>query len=60
MCGGYAGDAAADVTLRCDESTFALLMYRRFTLEPAMAQGRLIVEGNQELTMALNQWLKQT
>ncbi len=54
MCGGYAGDAPADVTLQCDESTFALLMYKRLTLEHAMAQGRLVVEGNQELTMALD------
>ncbi len=51
---GYAGDAAADVTLQCDDSTFALLMYKRFTLEPAMVQGRLVVEGEQELTMALD------
>ncbi len=52
---GYAGDAAADVTLRCDDSTFALLMDKRLTLEPAMAQERLVVEGDRKLTMALDQ-----
>jgi uncharacterized protein (TIGR03083 family) len=52
------GNAAADVTLRCDDSAFALLMYKRLTLEAAIAQGRLSVEGAPELMRALDAWLK--
>jgi predicted lipid carrier protein YhbT len=55
-----AGDAAADVALSCDDRTFALLLYKRLTLEPVMTQGRLVVEGDQKLTMALDECLKQT
>lgn len=43
-------DAAA-VTFTCDSSTFALLAYGRFTVEEAMADGQIIVEGDQELAM---------
>jgi hypothetical protein len=52
-------DAAVDVTLHCDGTTFALLMYKRLSLEPVRAQGRVVVEGDQELTMVLDAWLKQ-
>jgi uncharacterized protein (TIGR03083 family) len=52
-------DAAVDVTLHCDDSTFALLMYKRLTLERVRAQGRVVVEGDQKLTTALDDWLKQ-
>ena len=49
----------ADVTLCCDRATFALLIYKRLTLSPAVSQGRLTVEGDQELTAALDHWLQQ-
>ena len=52
-------NALADVTLRCDRATFALMMYKRLTLDPAVSQGRLTVEGDQALTAALDQWLQQ-
>jgi hypothetical protein len=48
----------ADVTLRCDQATFALMMYKRLTLDPAVAQGRVIVEGDPALVAVLDQWLK--
>lgn len=44
------GDAA-DVTFTCDQSTFALLAYGRFTVEEAVAAGDITVEGNRELAM---------
>jgi uncharacterized protein (TIGR03083 family) len=50
-------DAPADVTLRCDRATFALLLYHRFTLDSAVAQGRLTVDGNQALARVLEQSL---
>jgi uncharacterized protein (TIGR03083 family) len=49
---------SADVTLRCDQATFALMMYKRLTLDPAVAQGRVTVEGNPALVAVLDQWLK--
>ena len=55
-----ANDTMAGVTLRCDEETFALLMYKRLTLGPATAQGRAVVDGDQKLITALDEWLKQT
>lgn len=53
------GKAPADVILRCDRATFALMMYKRLTLDPAVAQGRVTIEGNHELAAVLDQWLKQ-
>lgn len=52
-------NALADVTLRCDRATFALLMYKRLSLAPAISQGHLTVEGGQALTAALDHWLQQ-
>ena len=42
------GDAA-DVTFKCDSSTFALLTYGRFSVEEAVAAGDITVEGDREL-----------
>jgi len=55
-----ADDTMAGVTLRCDDGTFALLMYKRLTLEPATAQERAVVKGDQKLITALDEWLQQT
>jgi uncharacterized protein (TIGR03083 family) len=52
-------NALADVTLRCNRATFALMMYKRLSLAPAVSQGRLTVEGDQALTVALDCWLRQ-
>jgi uncharacterized protein (TIGR03083 family) len=49
----------ADVTLHCDQSTFVLMMYKRLTLDSAVSQEHLSVDGDQELTVVLDQWLKQ-
>jgi uncharacterized protein (TIGR03083 family) len=54
-----AGNAPAEVTLHCDQATFALMMYKRLTLAPAVASGRLTVAGDQELAAVLDQWLQQ-
>ena len=43
-----AGDSA-DVTFACDGSTFALLAYGRYTVESAVAAGKMTVEGDREL-----------
>ena len=45
-----AGDNA-DVTFKCDSSTFALLTYGRFSVEEAVAAGDIAVEGDRELAM---------
>ena len=45
-----AGDAA-DVTFRCDASTFTLLAYGRLTVEAAVASGDITVEGDRALAM---------
>ena len=45
-----AGDNA-DVTFKCDSSTFALLTYGRFSVEEAVAAGDITVEGDRELAM---------
>src|SRR5712692_9906002 len=53
-----AGTATPHVTLRCATDIFVLMMYRRLTLEPVMAAGQLVVEGEQGLTAAFDRWLK--
>lgn len=42
--------ADAEVTFRCDTATFVLLAYERITLAAALADGRIVVEGDRELT----------
>ncbi len=39
----------ADVTFACDGSTFALLAYGRYTVESAVAAGKMTVEGDRAL-----------
>jgi uncharacterized protein (TIGR03083 family) len=46
------------VTFRCETDIFVLMMYRRLTLEPVLVAGQLVVEGDQGLAMAFDQWLK--
>ena len=42
------GDAA-DVTFTCDGSTFSLLAYGRYTVESAVAAGKMTIDGGREL-----------
>ena len=51
------GGSPADVTLRCDRTTFALLAYNRLTLQTAIAQGHLTIEGAKSLVAVLEQGL---
>src|SRR5262249_23378566 len=44
-----ARDAAVDVTFHCETETFVLLLYGRLTLEAALDQGRVVVEGDRSL-----------
>jgi uncharacterized protein (TIGR03083 family) len=53
------GKEPADVTLHCDRATVVLMMYKRLTLDRAIAQERVTIEGDHALAMVLNQWLKQ-
>jgi uncharacterized protein (TIGR03083 family) len=53
-----AGTAIPHVTFRCATDIFVLMMYRRLTLEPILAAGQLVVEGDQGLTAAFDRWLK--
>lgn len=52
-------NALADVSLRCDRDTFALMMYKRFSLDPISSPARVAVEGDPALVAVLDQWLKQ-
>jgi hypothetical protein len=54
-----AGNVPADVILHCDPATFALMMYKRLTIAPAVASGRLTVAGDEALAAVLDQWLHQ-
>lgn len=51
-----AGAAAATVTCRCDTETFVLIMTGRRRLSDALAQGRLVAEGEVERVDAFAQW----
>jgi uncharacterized protein (TIGR03083 family) len=53
-----AGDASADVIVRCDTETFVRLVYGRLNLEAAGSAGRLMFEGDQQLGLALGQWFR--
>ena len=44
-----AGNSDAEVILRCDAETFALLAYERITLDAGILDGRISVEGDREL-----------
>jgi uncharacterized protein (TIGR03083 family) len=46
---------AADVTFHCDTVTAILVMFGRLSLADAIAEGRVQVEGEQELAMAFGQ-----
>jgi uncharacterized protein (TIGR03083 family) len=52
-------NAWAEVTVHCDRATFALLMYKRLTLDPLGAPAPATVEGDPALVAVLDQWLKQ-
>ena len=52
-----AGTAPANLSASCDTDTFVLLMYGRFSLESAVAAGRMTAEGNQSLMTGFDQWL---
>jgi hypothetical protein len=52
-------NALADVSLRCDRTTFALMMYKRLTLDPPGSPPRVAIEGDPSLVAVLDQWLKQ-
>jgi uncharacterized protein (TIGR03083 family) len=53
------GKGPADVILHCNQATFVLMMYKRLTLAPAIAQSRVTIEGDHTLVVVLDQWLKQ-
>ena len=42
-------EATANVTIRCDTETFALLAYGRASLEQTESKGRLTVQGDRKL-----------
>jgi len=53
-----AADSQADVTLYCDRTTFALLLFDRFRLDSALAQGRVMIVGDESLARVLGQNLR--
>ena len=52
-----AGTAPANLSASCDTDTFVLLMYGQFSLESAVATGRMTAEGNQSPMTGFDQWL---
>ena len=54
-----AGDAAADVTIRCRSDLLPLLMYGRLTLEGASAAGLAKVEGDHQMVLSFDRWLQK-
>ena len=55
---GPGRQTAADVTFRCNTDTFVLLMYRRLSLDAAIAAGRLAADGDLDMTAAFKAWLE--
>jgi len=53
-----AGKGDPDVTFRCDTETFLLLLNGRLAPSPAIAAGRLAVEGDSGLAADFGQWFK--
>ncbi|MCH8297068.1 MAG: maleylpyruvate isomerase family mycothiol-dependent enzyme [Chloroflexi bacterium] len=53
-----AGDAVADVSIRCQSEMLVLLMYGRLTLDSAAAADLVKVEGDGELVSSFDRWLK--
>jgi len=53
-----AGIGHADVTFRCDTETFLLLTNGRIAPAPAIAAGRLEVEGDSGVAADFGQWFK--
>ncbi|MBQ12198.1 MAG: hypothetical protein CMJ45_11700 [Planctomyces sp.] len=47
----------ANFSIGCDTDTFVLLMYGRFSLESAVAAGRMTTEGDEGLMTGFDQWL---
>ena len=53
-----AGEAAANVTVNCETSTFILLIYGRLILGSAMAANLLTAKGGRDLISAFDRWLE--
>lgn len=53
-----AGESTPDVTFRCDSETYVLLLSGRVSLESAIEDGRLSVEGDAELIDAFGRWFR--
>jgi len=53
-----AGDGNADVTFGCDTETFLLLTNGRISPAPAIAAGRLEVEGDSRVAAGFGEWFK--
>jgi len=53
-----AGEAAANVIVNCETSTFILLMYGRLNLGSAIAANLLTAKGGADLISAFDRWLE--
>lgn len=47
-----------EVTFRCETDLFILMMYRRLSLDGALATSTLFMNGDQALTLAFDRWLQ--
>ena len=50
-----ANHAEADVTFRCDAETYVFVLFGRHTLDAAVADGAVVVEGDRDLARAFGQ-----
>jgi len=49
---------AAHVTFQCEATTFVLLMCGRYSLDTLVAEGRVVLDGDQRLITAFRQWFQ--
>jgi uncharacterized protein (TIGR03083 family) len=52
------GTAEANVTFHCGAETFVLMMYGRLTLDSAITDGRMSVEGDRGLAAEFGRWFQ--
>jgi len=58
VCMAPAAPGLAQVTFQCEAATFVLLMCGRRSLDTLIAEGRVVLEGDQHLIIAFRQWFQ--
>jgi hypothetical protein len=50
------GTSQADIVYRCDAGDFVLMVYGRLSRHEAQLQGRLNIEGDEDLAARFDEW----